>query len=113
MTDRLEGMDSILLAQDLNYSLDNVVGIVSRLQAGRPRNRGSISGKAKTFFSSPKRPDRLLGLTSLQLDNRDPSFGEKRSGLEADHSPRVVLYLHSLIDCMAYTGTTFPLPLPG
>jgi hypothetical protein len=38
---------------------DNYVGIMTELRAGRPRNGGAIPGRG-TFFSSPKRPDRLL-----------------------------------------------------
>jgi hypothetical protein len=38
---------------------DSYVGITTELRAARPRNGGSIPGRG-TFFSSPKRPDRLL-----------------------------------------------------
>ena len=30
---------------------NNVVGTVARLRAGQPRNRGSISGEVKKYFS--------------------------------------------------------------
>lgn len=35
------------------------VSIVTSLQAGRPRNRGSIPDRVKVYTSPPKRPDRL------------------------------------------------------
>jgi hypothetical protein len=38
-------------------SRDGVVGLVPRLQAGRPRNRGSILGSGERFLFSPKLPD--------------------------------------------------------
>jgi hypothetical protein len=46
-------------------SLD--VGIVTRLQAGILRNRGSIPGIGMRFMSAPKRLGRLWGPTSLLL----------------------------------------------
>jgi len=36
--------------------------VLTGLRAGRPRNRGSIPGMSKRFFSSPERLDRLWGL---------------------------------------------------
>ena len=39
------------------------VGIITRLQAGR--SRGSNSGRANGFYSSPERPDRFWGPLSL------------------------------------------------
>jgi hypothetical protein len=49
----------------LHGSRDSSVGIVTRLQAGRPRDRSSVHGSGKRFFSSPQRPDWLWGPSSL------------------------------------------------
>jgi hypothetical protein len=46
-------------------SRDSVVGIVTRLLAGYPRNCGSIHVSSKRVFSSPKLPDRLCRLPSF------------------------------------------------
>ena len=37
----------------------STVTTVTRLWDGGPRSRGSILGRGNTFFTSPKRPDRL------------------------------------------------------
>lgn len=37
----------------------------SGLQAGRPRNQGSVPGKGRRFFSSLEHPDRLWGLPNI------------------------------------------------
>jgi hypothetical protein len=42
-----------------------VVRTVTRLRAGRPRNRGSIPGSGNRILSSPKRPDRLWGSSNF------------------------------------------------
>ena len=66
--------------------LDTVT--LTLLQAGRPRNRGSIRGRSKRFFSSPKRPDRFWGPPKLLFStwgNLDPS--DKRQELEAKLLP--------------------------
>jgi len=39
-----------------------------RLQARQPRNRGSIPGRTRDFFFSPKRTDRLWGPPSLVIN---------------------------------------------
>jgi hypothetical protein len=44
---------------------DSSVDIETMLRAGRPTNLGSIPGTSKTFFSSPKHPDRLWGPPDL------------------------------------------------
>jgi hypothetical protein len=49
-------------------SLDTVVGIITRLRAKRPINRGSIPGNGKGFISFLKRSDRLWGSYSLLLN---------------------------------------------
>jgi len=43
---------SVDINDGFDRSQDNVVIIVNRLLAGRPRNRGSIPGKVKVFLSS-------------------------------------------------------------
>jgi hypothetical protein len=44
-----------------------VVGIVTRLRAGQPRDRGSILGRDGIYFSSPKHPEWLYGPPILLL----------------------------------------------
>ena len=51
-----------------NCSRDCVVDLVTRLGAVWPMDRGSISGRLKRFFSSPKCPDRYWGSTSLLVN---------------------------------------------
>ena len=43
-------------------SRGSLVRLVTKLNAGRPRNRGSILGRDKKVFSSLTRPDRHRGL---------------------------------------------------
>jgi hypothetical protein len=53
-------------------------GIVTKLQAGRTRNRGSIPGRAKRFVSSPKRPDLLVARpASYSVGNKGFFPGDK------------------------------------
>ena len=65
---------------------DDAVGIVTMLRAVRPKNRGSIPGRLKDFFS--KASVSALSLTSLLYNGHRGTFrsGVKRSGREADHS---------------------------
>lgn len=75
-------------------SRDGSASIVTRPQAGRPRNHSWISVKGKRF-PSPKRPYRLWGPPSIPL-NRQLRFlvrGVKRPGHTANHSPPLVLGL--------------------
>lgn len=46
---------------------DGIVGIVSGLRAGCPKNDGSIRCRGRDFISSPKRPDRLWETLSVPL----------------------------------------------
>jgi hypothetical protein len=46
---------------------DNSVGIISGLRIKQPRDRGSIAGKAKSFFPPPKPPGRLRRHSSFQF----------------------------------------------
>jgi len=55
--------NSLLLPQ---RDYKSVGGIVTSLRAGRPRNRGSIPDRSERYISSPKRPDRLWGVTSFR-----------------------------------------------
>jgi hypothetical protein len=76
---------SIFFFQNLSNEWES--GYLSQYsaQAGQPRNRGSISGKGKRFFSSPQRPDKLLSPPCL-LNNG--YLGVKRPEREADQSPQ-------------------------
>jgi hypothetical protein len=57
------------------------------LRAGRSRGRSSSPGRVR-IFSSPYRPDRLLGPPSLLTNGYRGLFpGVKGQGHEADHSP--------------------------
>jgi hypothetical protein len=46
-------------------SRDGAVGTASRLRAGHPKNRCSIPGRAKSYVSSSKCPDWILGFLSV------------------------------------------------
>lgn len=48
----------------LSFTLTQPVQF-SALQAGRPRNQGSVSGKGEKFFSSLEHPDRLRSLPNI------------------------------------------------
>jgi len=54
---------------------------VTRLQAGRPRNISSITGKGNRLFCSPKSSDRLWGPASLLLNAYQGLFLQVQSGL--------------------------------
>jgi len=55
-------------------SRDSLVRLVNKLNARRPRKRGSILGRDKKAFSSLTRPDRQRGLPSLQVDGQKGCF---------------------------------------
>ena len=64
----------------------SVVGIAIRLRAERAG--GSNPGRDKRFFSSPKRPNQLLGPISFLVDGYLCSFQRvKLAEREAAHSP--------------------------
>jgi hypothetical protein len=44
-----------------------VVGIVTSIRAGQTKDRGSILGRDRIYFSSPKHPEWLCGPPSLLL----------------------------------------------
>jgi len=46
-------------------SSDISVGVVTRLQDGRRKNRGSIAGRGRRFMFCPRRPHWLMGLVTL------------------------------------------------
>lgn len=48
---------------------NNSVGILTKLRAGRSRNRGSISSSSKRFFAFPKRRNGLWCPSSLSTVN--------------------------------------------
>jgi hypothetical protein len=61
-------------------SRDSSVGIVTGLQAGRPRRcRGSIHGRAKRYFSCLQRPELLWGPPSV-LYREDFYFVDRLHG---------------------------------
>jgi hypothetical protein len=64
-----------------NMSRDSLVRLVTKLNAGRPKNRGLILGRDKKFFFSLTRPGRHRGLPSLQVDVKNGCFpGSKARG---------------------------------
>ena len=48
----------LYMSNFISASQDGSVDIVTRLQAGRPRNRSSLPGEGKRFVTSEKIPDR-------------------------------------------------------
>ena len=71
----------------INIVLASVsVIIVTRLQAEKQRTRVPIPGNGKSFFSSPKRPDRLCGTPSLLWEPGDLPSVVKRPGREFGYS---------------------------
>ena len=67
------------------------VSIVTRLRVGQPRNVGSMPGRVKVLlFSSPKRPDRLLGPICHNWELGKGSSDLNRLEREGSHSPRSV-----------------------
>ena len=72
------------------FGVYGVVGIVSRLQTGHPRNCGSIPGRGKGFFSSVDCPDRLWSPPSLLFDGYRVSYrGIKWPRHGGDHPPPI------------------------
>ena len=67
---------------------DSSDGTVTRLQAGLPRNRASITGRGERIF---RLQDFQTGsgtlLTSGKMDKAKPSLTDKRPLCEADRSP--------------------------
>ena len=70
---------------DLKFS-SNFVGLVTRLQARRPRNWGSIPESGKRRVVVPKRPEGALksSLSTIQQAAMTPYLGEKLPGREGD-----------------------------
>jgi hypothetical protein len=56
---------SLILRHFGSESRETSVGVATRIQAGWPRNGGSIPGRGKKSFSSSLRPDWLCGSPSL------------------------------------------------
>jgi len=77
----------------ISASQDTPVGIVTRLRAGRPRNRGSFPGEGKRIVSSAKIPDRILGPPGFLFKRyrKILSPGEKRPMPEFNHLHHAVL----------------------
>jgi hypothetical protein len=72
-------------------SRDCVVGMVTRLRIGRPRNGGSIPGWDKGFNSALKCADRFWGPHSLRFNgHEDCSARVKRLRREGDYSPHLM-----------------------
>lgn len=60
-------------------SVHSTVGVPSRLQARRPGNRSSISGRGKLYSPSPKPPDRPCSRASILFNgHQKSSSGRKR-----------------------------------
>jgi hypothetical protein len=60
----------------------SLVRLVTKLNAGRPKNRGSVLGRDKKVFSSLTLPDRHRGLTSLQVDEQNGCFPRGKAKAE-------------------------------
>jgi len=73
---------------DIRRSRDRVVGILTGERPGQLRTCGSIPGRNKGFFCSPKRPDWLWSPPSISFRGTGSSFSTvKWPRPEADHSP--------------------------
>jgi hypothetical protein len=78
------------------------VSVVTGLLAGQTRNRGSIPGRTKGFFSPPKSPDHLLGYSPTQCEPMELLPRVKQTGCAADNS-------HAPLDKNERSYTSSPL----
>lgn len=67
-----------------------------KLNAGLPRNRGSILGRGKKFFSSLTRPDGLRGLTEVP-DSVNLSFSLQLQQFSEDFCLYEYRQIHPII----------------
>ena len=95
-------------------SQDCVVGILTRLRAARPRNRGLIPGRGKRFYSSPECLDEIWGRLSLSFFAEGKSAGSWSSlfnSIQWRGSECVELCLHFHICFMVCAEANVPLML--
>ena len=73
---------------------DNVVSIMTRVQAGQLRNYDLIPGHGKRFFSSPNHPHQLWGPPSYYLNEELTIFSAKVMS-EWSYTPLHPICLHT------------------
>jgi hypothetical protein len=72
--------ENVYVLQEIRTLAPFVVGLVTRLRAGQPKNRGSIPSKGKIFSSPPTSPGRYCGRLSLLCNGyRGHSAGGKEA----------------------------------
>ena len=100
---------------------DGVVGILTGVRPGQPRTCGSIPGRNKGFFCSPKRPNWLWSPPSIPFRGTGSSFPTvKWPRPEAHHSPPSAEVKNEWsytsippYTFMAWAGTALPLTDTG
>ena len=84
----------------------DIICIVIELLAGSVGKRGSIPGRGKRFFSSPKRPDRPPPSTMSIIFN---SYRGTFSRQQSDRVVNSLAYLHT-VSRLKMSGFLAPLP---
>jgi len=99
----------------ISSSRNSAVGLVTGLQIGRLRNRGSVHGRARDFSRAPRL---ALGPTQPPIHSVPGFSGVIRPVREADNSPHLLLknewsYTSALPVCChsVLTGITLPFDL--
>jgi hypothetical protein len=87
---------------------DITVGIVTGLWAGRPKNRGSITGMGNRFFIFHKAPSPALGPNRLVSGfQMIIAVAIKRSGREADYSLPLTTEVKNVWRCTSIPSLSF------
>jgi hypothetical protein len=79
-----------------------------RLQDGRLRNRGYVSGRGRGFFASPQCPHRLWDPPSLLSDGTGDSSIEVKNA--RSHTST---FTYVVVTLLSYIGTILPLSAPN
>jgi hypothetical protein len=82
---------------------DSSVGITTRLQAERSRNRGSIRGKDKTCSSSPQHPDQLQVPQCLLYSGYREPFRRGKAAATWSGSLNLYVWGYKCVDLYFYS----------